>query len=146
MDENSPATKKDIQELGERIAGLDEKMAGKISGLDEKMAGKISGLDEKISGLDEKISGLDEKISGLDGKIAGLDEKIGGFKDIVAELVRDAQTEILRGFDHFQTGLILRVRKAESDLSNINASTSLRLENLEERMLEIEKKLIIGNR
>ena len=87
MDENSPATKKDIQELGERIAGLDEKMAGKISG--------------------------------LDGKIAGLDEKIGGFKDIVAELIRDAQTEILRGFDHFQTGLILRVRKAESDLSNI---------------------------
>lgn len=80
MDENSPATKKEIQELGKRIAGLDEKMAGKI---------------------------------------AGLDEKIRGFKDIVAELVRDAQTEILRGFDHFQTGLILRVRKAESDLSNI---------------------------
>lgn len=79
MDENSPATKKDIQELGEKIAGLDE-------------------------------------------KIVGLDEKIRGFQDIVAELVRDAQTEILRGFDHFQAGLILRVRKAESDLSNINAS------------------------
>jgi hypothetical protein len=67
-------------------------------------------------------------------------------KESVAELVRDAQTEILRGFDHFQTGIVIRLRKAESDISNINASTALRLENLEERVFEIEKKLITGNR
>ena len=67
-------------------------------------------------------------------------------RDAMAEMIRDAQTEILRGFDHFQTGITIRLRKAESDITNIDASTALRLENVEARLLEIEKKLIIGNR
>jgi hypothetical protein len=36
-------------------------------------------------------------------------------KDAVAETVHDVQTEILRGFDHFQTGITIRLRKAESE-------------------------------
>jgi predicted nucleic acid-binding Zn-ribbon protein len=93
--------------------------------------------------FDIKIAGLDTKIDGLDTKIDGLETKL---KDDMAELVRDAQTEILRGFVAFQNSNGPRMRKMEADLSNIDAATSQRLEVLEQRMLEVEKKLIMGNR
>jgi len=79
----------------------------------------------------------------IDSKIDGLETRL---TEVIAEKVRDAQTEILRGFIAFQNSNAPRMRKMEADLSNIDASTSQRLEALEARMLEVEKKLIIGNR
>src|SRR5271170_1879057 len=125
MDKSSPATKKDLLDLEGRFDT------------------KIAGLDTKIAGLDTKINGLDAKINGLDVKIDGAQTKL---KEDLGEMVRDAQTEILRGFVAFQNSNVPRMRKMEADLSNINASTSQRLEVLGQRMLEVEKKLIIGNR
>jgi len=95
---------------------------------------------EDLSDLEGRF---DAKISGLDGKIDGVQTRL---RDEIGERVRDAQTEILRGFVAFQNSNMPRMRKMEADLSNINAPTSQRLEVLEERVLEIEKKLIIGNR
>jgi|HubBroStandDraft_6_1064221.scaffolds.fasta_scaffold348084_2 hypothetical protein len=74
---------------------------------------------------------IDGKIAGLDGKMAGLGVKIDGvqtkLKEDFEEMVRDAQTEILRGFVAFQNSNVPRMRKMEADVSNINASTSQRI-------------------
>jgi len=91
---------------------------------------------------------LEAKIDAkMDAKIDGLEKRlVSTLTDVIEEKVRDAQTEILRGFERFQTGLNIRIRKTESDITNINASTTLRLDNLEERIFEVEKKLFTGNR
>jgi hypothetical protein len=56
------------------------------------------------------------------------------------EMVRDAQTEILRGFDHYhyQTGVQLRLRTLEAETSNLKTAQELRLANLEERVIALE--------
>ena len=60
------------------------------------------------------------------------------------ELVRDAQTEILRGFERFLTGNTIRLRTLEADFSNLRASEQLRLANLEERVQALELKMMGG--
>lgn len=64
--------------------------------------------------------------------------------DRVQEMVRDAQTEILRGFERFSRAQDIRLRKIEADYSNLNTSETIRIGMLEERVTSIEQKLIGG--
>jgi hypothetical protein len=57
------------------------------------------------------------------------------------ERMRDMQTEMLRGFEAHSSGMTLRVRKLEADHSNLDAAISGRVEVLERRLFEIEKRL-----
>jgi len=62
------------------------------------------------------------------------------------EMVRDAQTEILRGFDVYAKISEARLRRLESGfqtLSTGDAVTNERLTGLESRLLEVEKKLML---
>jgi flagellar biosynthesis/type III secretory pathway protein FliH len=62
-------------------------------------------------------------------------------KSELTEVMRDMQTELLRGFEAFSTGQILRLRKLEADNSNLDASLSGRMDALEKRLMQIELKL-----
>ena len=64
-------------------------------------------------------------------------------KDTVQEMVRDAQTEILRGFERFSRAHDIRLRKLEADYSNLNTSETIRIGMLEERVTSIERKMIL---
>jgi hypothetical protein len=64
--------------------------------------------------------------------------------DRTQEMVRDAQTEVLRGFERYLAGVQIRLRTLEADASNMKTSQDLRLANLEERIIAIELKLM-GN-
>jgi len=70
---------------------------------------------------------------------AKLDAKFNAMLERVQEIVRDAQTEILRGFEAFARENEIRVRRLETNESGTNE----RLANLEARLLEIEKKLLL---
>ena len=75
---------------------------------------------------------------------AELNAQFTEMRESITEQIRDSQTEILRGFEKFQSGNTIRMRKLEANQSNLDTSSSMRLDNLEERVLEIEKKLILG--
>jgi len=88
----------------------------------------------------------------LEGRLQTLEDKMDAIIRTIAqsqaetlertqEMVRDAQTELLRGFGAFADGQNTRIRKQQADLSNVDASTDLRLVVLERRMLEIEPRL-----
>ena len=59
----------------------------------------------------------------------------------IIEAMRDMQTELLRGFEAFSAGLVLRTRKVEADQSNLDTSLSGRVEILEKRLQQIEQRL-----
>ena len=62
----------------------------------------------------------------------------------MAELIRDAQTEILKAFFPFQESFSVRFRKLEADSSNTDAAMSQRMHVIESRLQEIEKKLLMN--
>src|ERR1017187_9725430 len=59
----------------------------------------------------------------------------------LTEVMRDMQSELLRGFAAHSGGITLRVRKVEADQSNLDAALSGRVEILEKRLGEIEQRL-----
>jgi len=60
---------------------------------------------------------------------------------LLVERMRDIQTELLRGFEAFAAGQVIRLRKVEADQSNLDAALSKRVEILEQRLRQIEIKL-----
>jgi hypothetical protein len=54
--------------------------------------------------------------------------------------MRDMETELLRGAA-FSHGKTIRLLKVEADQSNLEAATSRRVNILEKRLLEIERRL-----
>jgi hypothetical protein len=79
---------------------------------------------------------------------AELHEALGATKreiiDAVRELVRDAQTEILKAFFPHQEATNIRIRAVETNLSNVDTGLSERMAVMERRLLEIEKKLLLN--
>lgn len=66
-------------------------------------------------------------------------------KESLQESIRDAQTEILRGFERYSRSQDIRLRKLEADYSNLNTSESMRIAMLEERVTSLERKMIGGD-
>ena len=59
----------------------------------------------------------------------------------LVEVMRDMQTELLRGFAAFSEPIMLRLRKMEVDHSTQDVTLSGRMEVLERRLLQIEQRL-----
>lgn len=78
--------------------------------------------------MDEELK---KYLEGMEGRI----------KAELTEVMRDMQTELLRGFEAFSAGQVLRVRKVEADQSNLDTALSGRVDVLERRLLQIELKL-----
>lgn len=73
-----------------------------------------------------------------------ISDLIDASTDRMTERMRDMQTELLRGFAAHADGVTIRMRKVEADHSNLDAAASGRIEIVERRLLEIEKRLGIG--
>jgi hypothetical protein len=95
--------------------------------------------------LSELESRIDARFKETDARLKDVDTHLKDMEARLVEKIRDSQTELLRGFERFQTANNIRMRKLEANVSNLDTSATMRLENLEERVLEIEKKLIRGN-
>ena len=64
----------------------------------------------------------------------------------VQEMIRDAQTEILRGFEGYAKASEARLRRLETSYVTLHADDAAmneRLANVESRLLEVEKKLTL---
>ncbi|MEX2262681.1 MAG: hypothetical protein WD696_12065 [Bryobacteraceae bacterium] len=71
------------------------------------------------------------------------DAKLERLLERTQETIRDSQTEVLRGFERYAYGNEIRLRKMETGLSTLDESSTRRLAMLEERILEVEKKLLL---
>ena len=59
-----------------------------------------------------------------------------------AERLHDSETRLLRAFYQFQEHSDVRMRKMSADISNMDTASDLRLNNLERRVIELERKIL----
>jgi chromosome segregation ATPase len=113
---NAPATKSDIADLDEKIGRLDKKFDQKIDQLDKK-------IDEKTNQLDQKIDQLRSEVN-------------HGYRDLV-ERIGDSETRLLRAFYDFAQSNQKRMMELEGNEAAIRS----RLATVEDRLLQVEKRL-----
>jgi len=73
---------------------------------------------------------------------SALTEAVREIKEYIDERTHDAETRLLRAFSDYQTAHEVRFRKMKADVGNIDTSTDQRLTALEERILNMDKRLI----
>ena len=55
--------------------------------------------------------------------------------------MRDMETALLTAFHSYSRGVSVRFRKIEADVSNIDTAANARLAALEDRIMEVERRL-----
>ena len=69
--------------------------------------------------------------------------EMGCMEERLMEKLRDMQTELLRAFGTFQESMNLRMRNLEANTSNDTVAVKARIEIVERRLLQIERKLLL---
>jgi hypothetical protein len=62
--------------------------------------------------------------------------------EYIDERTHDTETRIVRAFGAYQQSSGIRFRKLESDLSNINTSTTEQMDAFQAKLLELETRII----
>jgi len=114
---NSPVTRADLQEFKREL----------LKELGEFMDVRFRQVDERFHQLDEDFS-----------------QRMQKSDDRFTERLRDMETRLLKGFYDYQQHSDVRMRKMSADLSNMDTASELRLNNLERRLSELERKILEG--
>lgn len=62
------------------------------------------------------------------------------------ERLHDTETKLLKAFFQYQEHTDVRMRKMSADISNMDTASDLRLNNLEHRVVELERKWLESGR
>ena len=95
-------------------------------------------LDALEGRMNERMGALEDRL------IRRMDEMQKATEDRLIEHMRDMQTEILRGMGTLAEGLGNRMYKIEHNHQVLDASTTQRLATVENRLWEIEKRLMMN--
>ena len=72
---------------------------------------------------------------------AELQQELAALESRIIGRMRDMETALLTAFHSYATGVSVRFRKIEADVTNIDAAATGRLAALEDRVLEVERRL-----
>ena len=75
-----------------------------------------------------------------------MDTRIRQSEEKFAERLHDSETRLLKAFYQYQEHSDVRMRKMSADISNMDTASDLRLNNLERRVIEIERKILDSGR
>ena len=75
-----------------------------------------------------------------------IDARIRQSEEQFAERLHDSHTRLLKAFYQYQEHSDVRMRKMSADISNMDTASDLRLNNLERRVIEIERRILDSGR
>jgi hypothetical protein len=80
---------------------------------------------------------------------AMIQETVPGIvRDVIQEtvpaMIQETETKLLNAFFLYQEHAEIKYRKLSADVTNVNAAAELRLGNLESRVIELEKRFLMG--
>jgi molybdopterin-guanine dinucleotide biosynthesis protein A len=61
----------------------------------------------------------------------------------ILEALRETETKLLKAFFQYQEVVNIRLHKLTTDVSNIDTSSDLRFNNLEQRVVQLEKRIMM---
>jgi hypothetical protein len=83
---------------------------------------------------------MDEKQLATKADLAALKTEI---LEAVGGMLHEVETKLLGAFFQYQEHANIRFQKITADVANINASSDLRLNNLEQRVIQLEKRAMM---
>jgi len=72
-------------------------------------------------------------------------EGMAVLRGYIDERTHDAETRLLRAFSDYQNSHNIRFTKLKADQENLDSSADRRLASLEERVTNLDKRLILKN-
>ena len=75
-----------------------------------------------------------------------IDTRIRQSEEKFAERLHETETKLLKAFFQYQEHTDVRMRKMSADISNMDTASDLRLNNLERRVIELERKMLESGR
>jgi chromosome segregation ATPase len=119
-DPNAPATRGDIDQLRGAVCGDIEQLRGAVRGEIEQLRGEVRGDIEQLRGYVEQLRA----------------ETGHQYNDLV-ERIADSQTALLKAFYGYAEGNNKRVAELENDEAAVRSG----LATLEDRILEVERRI-----
>ena len=108
-------------ELVELLGGMESRLGSRLAEMETRLESKLK------SYVDERLADLESRL-----------------KSYVSEQLAEMETKLLSAFFTYQEHAEVKFRKMSADVSNVSASSELRLNNLEKRVIDIEKRLWMG--
>ena len=71
--------------------------------------------------------------------LEGMEKRL---REYIDKRIHNTETRIVRAFGAYQQSSAVRFRKLESDLSNVNASTTEQMDAFQAKLLELETRII----
>ncbi len=75
---------------------------------------------------------------------AVLKADLSALKAELLAALHETETKLLRAFFQYQEQAEIKFRKLTADVSNVNATSDQRINNLEQRVIDIERRLLMG--
>jgi hypothetical protein len=134
MSDQAPATRAD---LASAEAGLKKDLAATEERLETRIAGTEGRLRTEISDTEGRLR---TEISDTEGRLR---TEISATESRLSEQMRDMQTELLKAFLPWQEQIRIQFRELEANTGNSVTAIKQRMEVMERRLSEIEKKLLL---
>ena len=89
--------------------------------------------------LREELTALESR---LQAELAALESRLESrLEDRLLGRMRDMETALLTAFHSYSRGVSVRFKKIEADVTNIDTATTARLAAIEDRLMEVERRL-----
>ena len=118
-------------ELVELLGGMESRLGLRFTEMETRLTGMETRLESLKSYVDERLTEMETRLEST-------------LKSYVTEQLAELETKLLSAFFSYQEHAEIKFRKMAADVSNVNASSELRLNNLEKRVIDIEKRLWMG--
>jgi polyhydroxyalkanoate synthesis regulator phasin len=93
---------------------------------------------------EEDAPATKKDIQALDGRLEALEERLKASEERLSEQMRDMQTELLKAFLPWQDQVRIQFRELEANTGNSVQAVKLRMDIMERRLGEIEKRLLLN--
>ncbi len=100
-------------------------------------------LDTRLAEIDVRLGLLDTRFEQVDVQLDQVDTRLAEMETRLTERMRDMQTELLKAFLPWQEQVRIQFRELEVNTGNSVQAVKLRMDVLERRLDEIEKRLLM---
>src|ERR1017187_7869147 len=104
----------------------------------------VAAVKEDVAAVKEDVAAVKEDVAVLKGDVAAVRKDLAASEDRLSEQMRDMQTELLKAFLPWQRDVKIQFRELEVNTGNSVQAIKERMDILQHRLQEIEKRLLMN--